>query len=57
MNYTDVTIAVKALWLQYEGMATASATGLLRMDNAAHKDVCLPLQEDLSEPVGLMVAR
>ena len=55
MESRETTIAVQALWLQYNGLVMESAKGPVRLDNAAWKTLT-PEPEDLSEIDGLLVA-
>jgi hypothetical protein len=52
----NISIAVQALWLQYQGLTIESVRTGYRVENAAWKTTPPPPAQDLSGIGGLMVA-
>ena len=56
MDQDEVTIAVQALWLQYQGLTIEAVRTGHQVENAAWKTSPPPPPEDLPGMGGLMVA-
>lgn len=56
MKKPDISLAVQALWLQYQGLSVESARTLYRVENAAWKLSPPTEPEDPPAIAGLMVA-